>query len=137
MAAALTVRLPYPPSANRLWRNVRGRTIRSPEYDAWLEAAAWEVARIVSMQHDRKGVAGPYGLTVRVCPPDRRHRDLDNLIKPLSDALAKGGAVENDRFCQRIEIEWCPDAKGVVATVMETARRLPEARRRERERTAA
>lgn len=133
MASALTLKLPFPPSANRLWRNVRGRTIRSPEYDAWLEQAAWEVRRIVSMQHDRKGVKGPYGLTIRVCPPPGRRgprMDIDNTLKSVCDALQKGGAVENDRLCQCLSIEWCPDVSGVVATVLETTLRLPAAQKR-------
>lgn len=142
MTAALTVRLPYPPSANRLWRNVPGRVkpIRSAEYEAWLEAAAWEVCRIVAMQPDRRGVHGPYGLLLQCWPPIRRGpvSDLDNLLKPVSDALAKGKAITNDKFAQTITLEWSAGEPGfVTAHVMETALRLPEARRRERERTAA
>lgn len=125
MTAAITVRLPFPPSANRLWRNVRGRTIRSAEYDAWLEKASWEVRRVVSMQHDRKGVQGPYGLTILACPPDRRKRDLGNLEKAVSDALAKGGAVQDDSLAQTISLEWAAGEPGVVVTAMETKLRLP------------
>lgn len=124
MSSSVTVSLPYPPSANRLWRQVRGRVIRSAQYETWLNAAMWEVKYAVSRTYDRKGVAGPYALTVLVCPPDRRERDIDNLLKPISDALAKGGAVQNDRLCQRIEAEWDPLVKGVQATVMETRKRV-------------
>jgi len=35
--------LPYPPSANRLWRYVNGRAIKSTEYRRWLERAAGEI----------------------------------------------------------------------------------------------
>lgn len=124
MSASVTVTLAYPPSANRLWRQARGRVIRSADYEAWLKAASWEVRAAVAKTFDRKGVPGPYALYVLVCPPDRRARDIDNLLKPLSDALAKGGAVVNDCHCQRIEIEWSPAVTGVEATVMETKRRI-------------
>jgi crossover junction endodeoxyribonuclease RusA len=128
MAESLTIRLPYPPSANRLWRNVPGRTkpMRSVEYDAWLISAAWEVKRVVAMSYDRKGVKGPYALTVKVCPPDRRRRDLGNLLKALEDGLVKGGAVEDDHLCQRVELEWDAEMpEGVTATVMTTKLRIP------------
>lgn len=144
MSASVSVDLAYPPSANRLWRSVRGRVIRSPEYETWLNSAAWEVKQAVGKTYDRTGIPGPYGLCVIVCPPDRRARDLDNLVKPINDALVKGGAVVDDKFCQELEMEWMPNlGPGVYVTVMTTKLRIPVAvkrvgmRRRRGERAAA
>jgi crossover junction endodeoxyribonuclease RusA len=39
-------------------------------------------------------------------PPDHRSRDLDNLIKPLLDALQWAGIMENDRQVRGIFIQW-------------------------------
>jgi len=39
-ATGLSVALAYPPSANRLWRNRRGRMVVSSEAQAWKRAAA-------------------------------------------------------------------------------------------------
>jgi crossover junction endodeoxyribonuclease RusA len=126
MSASVNVNLAYPPSANRLWRSVRGRVIRSAEYDGWLTSASWAVKEAVKKTYDRKGIPGPYGLYVQVCPPDRRRRDIDNLIKPISDSLVHGGAVVDDGLCQVIQIEWAAEAKpGVSVTVMETKLRIP------------
>lgn len=124
MSSSVTVTLPYPPSANQLWRSVRGRVVRSAAYASWLNVASWEVKLAVARTFDKQGVAGPYALTVLVCPPDRRPRDIDNLLKAISDALAKGGAIKNDSLCQRIEAEWDGAVTGVQATVMETKRRI-------------
>jgi crossover junction endodeoxyribonuclease RusA len=43
-------------------------------------------------------MAGMLAVKVRAYPPDRRKRDVDNIQKPLLDALEKGGAFYND--CQ-------------------------------------
>jgi crossover junction endodeoxyribonuclease RusA len=124
MADAISVRLPYPPSVNASRAAVRGRLISTAQYRNWLQAASWEVKRVVSMTYDRKGVKGPYAISVRVCPPDKRKRDLGNLEKAVSDALVRGGAVEDDCLCQRIELEWCGESEGVRATVMSTKLRI-------------
>ena len=43
-------------------------------------------------------MAGMLAMKVRAYPPDRRKRDIDNIQKPLLDALEKGRAFFND--CQ-------------------------------------
>ena len=43
-------------------------------------------------------MAGMLAVKVRAYPPDRRKRDIDNIQKPLLDALEKGKAFYND--CQ-------------------------------------
>ena len=39
-----TVKLPWPPSTNSLWRSVRGKVVRSAAYRTWWDAAGWELA---------------------------------------------------------------------------------------------
>lgn len=39
---------------------------------------------------------GPLALRILAYPPDRRERDIDNIQKPLLDALEKANAYEND-----------------------------------------
>lgn len=106
---SLAITLPYPPSANRLWRTYRGRTVRSAEYQSWRNAAGL----IVQAAARGCGLDGPYIMALEVGRPDRRRRDLDNLIKPVGDALVLGGAVRDDADCHRIEAEWVPGIAGV------------------------
>lgn len=98
---AVHLTLPYPPSANRLWRYVGGRAIKSADYRRWLEEAAW---RVVEQKPQR--LRGRYCLSIHACPPDHRRRDVDNLIKPLSDALAQAGVVADDCLAQSVFAEW-------------------------------
>jgi len=111
--APVILSLPYPPSANRLWRNVNGRAIKSAAYRDWLEHAAQEAL----FQRPAR-VEGPYHLEIHVAAPDRRKRDIDNLIKPLSDALSQVGVTDDDRMAQSIFAAWTGETvKGGAVTV--------------------
>ena len=125
MSASVSVTLPYPPSTNSLWRQVRHGVIRSEKYQAWLNEATWLVKAAVMALPGKKGVPGPYALTVRLCPPDRRLRDLDNVLKALSDALKHGGAIDGDHLCQRIDAAWDDSVEGAFCCVMSTILKIP------------
>ena len=97
---AFAIDVPCPPSANRIWRNHRGRTHRSKEYTAWIDGCALLFkARAFEM------IEGPYTL-VMVCDRSHGARDLDNMIKPINDLLQHVGVVANDRSCERIMACW-------------------------------
>lgn len=93
--------IPYPPSANRLWRNVGGKTLKSAEYRAWMDRAGWEVR-----SQRPRGIVGRYVLTVTATAPDKRRRDIDNLAKPISDLLVQSGVVGDDCQAKRVTLEW-------------------------------
>ena len=85
---------------------------RSPEYAAWSKEAAWRAA----VQCKAVRIDGLFKLTMLVVPPDKRHRDLDNLLKASLDVLAKVGVIENDRHCRWIEARWVED--GAPCTII-------------------
>jgi crossover junction endodeoxyribonuclease RusA len=87
--------LPYPPSANRYWRNFRGRMVKSTEARTY-QATAGEAARAAGAVV----LAGPVGLALRFYRPQRRG-DLDNRIKVLVDAL-QAVAYANDSQVREI-----------------------------------
>jgi crossover junction endodeoxyribonuclease RusA len=112
----IIVVLPYPPSANSMWRHVGKRVLRSAEYEAWRK----QCALIIRSETRGHGVAGPYAMTMQVGRPDRRRRDIDNLVKPVGDVLVLAGAVDDDCDCQKIEASWSADVTGVRVLIMET-----------------
>lgn len=94
---SLTLRLPFPPSANTHWRNIskgplagrvliseRGRDYRRVVLQLCMEADAMH------------GLAGRLLVLIEAYPPDRRARDLDNLQKPLLDSLTKANVWRDD-----------------------------------------
>lgn len=107
--------LPFPPTANNLWLNVGKRRVRTPTYDAWI--AESKLCCIGA-----KKVRGPYILTILATRPDRRRRDLSNLIKALEDLLVKAGIVEDDSLCESLRISWSgsePVKGGAVMVTVE------------------
>ena len=101
--------LPYPPSVNRTLRAVNGRVILSKRYRDWILEAGRAVAGQVQGEPQLKH----YRLWIIATAPDRRIRDLDNLIKPTSDLLKRAGVIKDDAFARRIIIDWSsqPPAK--------------------------
>lgn len=106
--------LPFPPSVNGLWRaSKKGNVYRSPKYAEWRTRAMWQV----SAQAKRQKIDGPYKLTVLAVKPDKRQRDLDNILKAISDALVSAAVIESDHLCQWIEARWVPDGPECLVTV--------------------
>ena len=87
--------LPYPPSINHYWRRVGPRTLISREGRTFRR----NVCALLGGGGPpiRKPPAGGrIVLCMDAFPPDRRRRDLDNLIKATADALQHAGVYEDD-----------------------------------------
>jgi crossover junction endodeoxyribonuclease RusA len=87
--------LPYPPSINRYYRHVGYRTLISREGRTFRR----NVCALLGGGGPpvRKPPAGGrIALCMDAFPPDRRIRDLDNLQKPVLDALQHAGTYEDD-----------------------------------------
>jgi crossover junction endodeoxyribonuclease RusA len=87
----LQVELPFPPSVNHYWRLWRGRIVISNEGREYRKT----VARLLR-DRNVKPMTGQLAVAIAVFPPDRRRRDLDNLLKSVNDSLQHGGAFPDD-----------------------------------------
>lgn len=115
--------LPYPVSANRYWRNLRGRMVRSEEADAYRRTvshaayvAGWPV------------LEGPVKVRIMLRPkltkrgtPSQIRLDLDNCIKVALDSL-NGIAYVDDRQVTRLLAEIGPPCEGGGLAVSVEAR---------------
>lgn len=106
-----------PPSANGLRKSFvkdgKVFSAKSEKYAAWRKAVVWEIAA------QRVGrVDGPYSLSIAAQRNWRsKHpRDIDNIIKPISDALVKAGVVQDDSLAESVSAKWADhlDGKAVV-----------------------
>ena len=93
----VVLHLPKPPTINHYYGQARnGRRFIKPEGEIYRKEVIKEV--------DMAGCNRLYGdLFFQVCyyPPDKRKRDLDNILKALQDAITKSGLIEDDS-----QIKW-------------------------------
>ena len=95
--------LPLPPSVNRLWRTTKGGGMyRSNKYTEWRTAAIWQT----SVQVRSQTIPGKFKATFHFVRPDKRRRDLDNLIKAAMDVVVSTKLVEDDHLCEWLEARW-------------------------------
>jgi crossover junction endodeoxyribonuclease RusA len=92
--------LPYPPSANALWRYGNKRVFKSTEYVEWQKNAG---AMLNSQQPGT--ILGPYKLAIQL-REGGTGADLDNLVKPTNDLLQSAGVIENDKHCRQVSLRW-------------------------------
>ena len=85
----ISLQLPYPPSINNYWRHARGRHYISAQGKAFRQEV-WATAGT------RPRMDGRLGVDVQVWVPDKRKRDLDNVLKALLDALEHAGIYKDD-----------------------------------------
>lgn len=103
----MNLTLPYPPSVNSYWRHplrgpLAGRHLISEEgrkYRTNVAAAVYE-------QRACQKLSGPLSVSVALCPPDHRRRDLDNTLKGLLDAMTHAGVWGDDSQIRRLVLEW-------------------------------
>ena len=100
----MTITLPYPPSVNRYWRQFRGRAILSAEARAYHERCRY----LGTVAVRAVGTPGPIQVHLIAYPPDKRRRDLDNILKAINDALVRCGLIDDDSLIRRQCQEWGP-----------------------------
>ena len=83
--------LPYPPSVNHYWRRVGARTLISRQGRAFRES----VCSLLALRRLHP-LDGWLKVHLQIYPPDRRRRDVDNIQKPVLDALQHAGVYRDD-----------------------------------------
>ena len=101
--------IPFPPSVNRYWRNVQGRTLISKDGRKYKDAVSIQ-ARIDGWVK-KINTAGRLAVSIEACAPDKRRRDLDNLLKASLDAMAHGCGFDDSQI-DKLMIERGPVEKG-------------------------
>jgi len=91
-----TYQLPFPPSANHYWRKWRNRMVISRAGREYRRAICGLLAPGGGNGIRKPPLGGRIALAMDAFPPDRRRRDLDNLLKCTQDSLAHAGVYGDD-----------------------------------------
>jgi crossover junction endodeoxyribonuclease RusA len=100
MSRWLQFQLPFPPSNNRYYRNVNGRMIISREGREYATRVAG-IIQTVTSETFLDGIV----VNIKAHMPDKRRRDVDNMLKVPLDAMQKAGVYGDDSQIIRLAIE--------------------------------
>jgi len=112
----ITYTLPYPPSTNTYYRSLRkgpmaGRVLISEkgrQYREEIKGAVYPVK-----------LEGRLSVTIKLYPPDRRRRDIDNCLKALFDSLTHAGVWVDDSQVKKLSVEMQDVTRGYVTVQIE------------------
>jgi len=106
----LELTMPWPPSVNSYWRTFQGRMIISADGRSYRKAVADQVL----IQRGAKHFAGKLKVEIEAFRPDKRRRDLDNLLKAVLDGLTHAGVWEDDSNIVDLRIYWADTVGGML-----------------------
>lgn len=107
--------LPFPPSTNNLYENLRrGGRRRSDDYEAWIEDAG---KALISQRP--KAISGPVELAFYLEDSNRTRGDCTNRVKAPEDLLVSHGVIEGDqkRFVRCVTVKWDVHTKGCRVSI--------------------
>lgn len=105
--------LPAPPTVNTYYR-------KKPKGGMYISARGKKFRREVQELCLIAGVrplTGRLSLTIHYAPPDKRKRDIDNIIKAVQDALTHGGCMLDDEQIDELMVKRLPVRKFGAALI--------------------
>ena len=85
---------------------------KSKVYETWIN-----FCHLLITRQKITPVLGIYKLTIEAVRPDKRRRDIDNLIKAVSDVLQATGLIEDDSLCQEVTAKWVKNGPEMLVIV--------------------
>ena len=113
----ISIKLPWPPSVNHYYvRTTFGRAI-SKKGRAYRENVI-----LIMRAAGVPTLKGQLSMWVTAFPPDKRKRDLDNILKAMLDAIQHGGGMADDNQIKILRLERgevMREVGGMVAVCLE------------------
>ncbi|MYZ44198.1 RusA family crossover junction endodeoxyribonuclease [Schauerella aestuarii] len=110
----VVLELPFPPSLNSYYRSpnvgsLSGRTLISKKGREYRRKVI-----LASRIGAQRAPEGRLEVHIQAFPPDRRRRDLDNMLKALLDGMTHASVFEDDSLIDVLSVERfapCPGGK--------------------------
>ncbi|WP_334473537.1 RusA family crossover junction endodeoxyribonuclease [Arsenophonus sp. PmNCSU2021_1] len=111
------ITVPFPPSVNHYCYHAKHKHFITTKGRLYRQSVVAEITR----QKLCKRLSQRLGVEIGVYPPDRRKRDIDNLMKAPIDALCHGGLIVDDSQIDVLHVERKEIIKGgkLVITIWE------------------
>lgn len=84
--------IPYPPSVNTYWGFQGNRRFLTKKAKDFKDMVRCEFL----LSHEKSFEKNRLKIEIKLFPPDKRIRDIDNSIKSCLDALCQAGVFEDD-----------------------------------------
>lgn len=111
---SLTLDIPWPPTANLIWRTTRNVTYLSKTYKDFLRSAA---GAILCQKPRDLFLTEPVSVEIILHPPRKFRFDIDNRIKPVLDVLTRAGVWKDDSLVDKITVRRAEIKKNGLAVV--------------------
>lgn len=110
----INIPLLWPPTVNTYYSVYKGRKLisrKGREYKQNAFAEPWM----------KDPIEGRLSVTIDAFPPDRRKRDIDNIIKPILDVITENGVWVDDEQIDELTVRRRPkkDWSGVRVYITE------------------
>lgn len=106
--------LPYPPSIWDIYTGWGRTRHHSKEYAKWRTDAGYFIK-----QNLAGIINGPFSISIALKRPNNR-QDIDNRIKAILDTLEHYKIIKNDRYCERLTVQWDPGlTEGCVVIIQD------------------
>lgn len=114
----MIITLPFPPSINHYWRHVKiGRSVRTLISEKGREFRDNAMLEVCRQQANNLRFSGRLSVTIKLHPPSRHRRDIDNYVKATLDALTHAGVWLDDEQIDELRVMRGEIIKGGRATV--------------------
>ncbi len=107
IARVTEIHLPFPPSANHIWKYIKaGKVRRSAAYEKWLRAAD-NLLRAFAQLRGKPVITSHFTAEITLSVSKRAgNLDCDNRIKAVLDYAQSRMLIANDSKCDQVTCAW-------------------------------